>query len=195
MPRFPSRLAAALTLVALFAAPALASETESKTPPGLMSPNGGLMFWTLIIFIVVLVVLSKYAFKPLVAAVEAREASLEANLAQAKADRDAASKLMAEQQAALDAARREAQQLVAEGRAAGEKLKGDLLEAGKVQQAELLERARREIIGEKERAIVELRREAVDLAIRGASKVIEQNLDSAGNRQLVENFLATVKAN
>ena len=195
MPRLPFRLVAALTLVALTAAPVFASEGEGKQPVNLLAPNGGLMFWTLIIFIVVLLVLSKYAFKPLVAAVEAREQALEASLTQARADRDAASKLMAEQQAALDAARREAQLLVAEGRAAGEKLKGDLLEAGKVQQAELLERARREIIGEKERAIVELRREAVDLAIRGAGKVIEQNLDSAANRQLVENFLATVKAN
>ena len=50
-------------------------------------------------------------------------------------------------------------------------------------------------IAEKERAIVELRREAVDLAIKGAGKVIEQNLDSAANRKLVESFLATVKAN
>ena len=195
MPRLPFRFLSALTLVALSAAPAFAIEGEGKKPVNLLAPNGGLMFWTLLIFIALVLILSRYAFKPLVAAVEAREKALEASLTQARADRDAASKLMAEQQAALDAARREAQQLVAEGRAAGEKLKGDLLEAGKVQQVELLERARREIVGEKERAIVELRREAVDLAIRGAAKVIEQNLDSAANRQLVENFLATVKAN
>ena len=195
MPRLTFRFVSALTLVALSAAPAFAIEGEAKKPVNLLAPNGGLMFWTLLIFIALVLILSRYAFKPLVAAVEAREKALEASLTQARADRDAASKLMAEQQAALDAARREAQQLVAEGRAAGEKLKGDLLEAGKVQQVELLERARREIVGEKERAIVELRREAVDLAIRGAAKVIEQNLDSAANRQLVENFLATVKAN
>ncbi len=194
MPRLSFRLVAALTSVALTAAPAFASEAEGKQPVNLLAPNGGLMFWTLLIFIALVLILSRYAFKPLVAAVEAREQALAASLAQAKADREAASKLMADQQAALDAARREAQQIVADGRAAGEKLKADLLEAGKVQQGELLERARREIVGEKERAIVELRREAVDLAIRGAGKVIEQNLDSAANRQLVENFLATVKA-
>ncbi len=193
MPRLTFRFLSALTFVALSAAPAFAIE-EGKKPVNLLAPNGGLMFWTLLIFIALVLILSRYAFKPLVAAVEAREKALEASLTQARADRDAASKLMAEQQAALDAARREAQQLVADGRAAGEKLKGDLLDAGKVQQAELLERARREISGEKERAIVELRREAVDLAIRGAGKVIEQNLDSAANRQLVENFLASVKA-
>ena len=194
MPRTAFRFAVALTLVALSAAPLLASEGE-KAPVNLLAPNGGLMFWTLLIFLTLFGVLSRYAFKPLVAAVEAREQALEASINAAKADRDAAAKLMAETQAALDAARHEAQKLVADGRAAGERLKGDLLEAGRLQQVELLERARRELVAEKERAIVELRREAVDLAIKGAGKVIEQNLDSAANRKLVESFLATVKAN
>lgn len=191
MSRLPHRLATALTLVALTAAPALASDGEGK-PVNLLAPNGGLMFWTLLIFIALVVILSRFAFKPLVSAVEAREQALEQAMAQAKADRESAAKLLAEQQAAIDAARKEAQQLVAEGRAAGEKLKGDLLEAGKVQQAELLERARRELNAEKERAIVELRREAVELAIKGASKVIEKNLDDATNRQLVEGFLSGI---
>ena len=59
-------------------------------------------------------------------------------------------------------------------------------------QAELLERARRDIEAEKGRAIADLRREAVDLALAGATKVIGRNLDDAGNRRLVEDFLATV---
>ena len=67
-----------------------------------------------------------------------------------------------------------------------------MLEQTRLQQQELLERAQRDIQGEKTRAIMELRREAVDLAIAGASKVIEQNLDDAGNRRLVESFLAGV---
>jgi F-type H+-transporting ATPase subunit b len=191
MSRFPHRLATALTLVALTAAPALASEGEGK-PVNLLAPNGGLMFWTLLIFIALVLILSRFAFKPLVSAVEAREQALEQAMAQAKADRESAAKLLADQQAALDAARKEAQQLVADGRAAGEKLKGDLLEAGKAQQAELLERARRELAAEKERAVADLRREAVELAIKGAGKVIEKNLDDATNRQLVEGFLSGI---
>jgi F-type H+-transporting ATPase subunit b len=57
----------------------------------------------------------------------------------------------------------------------------------------MLGRARQEIESEKARAIADLRREAVDLAIAGAGKVIERNLDEAANRQLVESFLASVK--
>ena len=58
----------------------------------------------------------------------------------------------------------------------------------------MIERARRAISGERAAAIADLRREAVDLAIAGATRVIEQNLDSAGNRQIVERFLASLDA-
>jgi len=73
-------------------------------------------------------------------------------------------------------------------------MKAELLEQTRVQQQELLERARRDIDAERDRAIAELRREAVDLALAGASKVIERNLDDSSNRQLVESFLASIPA-
>ncbi len=68
-----------------------------------------------------------------------------------------------------------------------------LLEATKAQQGEMLERAKRDIETEKVHAIADLRREAVDLAIAGASKVIEKNLDDAQNRKLVENYLSSLE--
>jgi F-type H+-transporting ATPase subunit b len=58
----------------------------------------------------------------------------------------------------------------------------------------MLERARRDIAAERDKAIAQLRREAVDLAIAGASKVVEENLDTDRNRKLVETFLASVSA-
>ena len=160
----------------------------------LLSPNAGLMFWTLLIFLVLLVILAKFAFKPLTAAVEAREAALEKAIKDAQADREAAAKHLAEQTKALDAARAEAQRMIAESRTTGEKLRNEMLEQTKHQQAELLERARVEIDNERKRAVADLRREAVELAVAGASKVIERNLDDQTNRKLVESFLATVPA-
>ena len=71
-------------------------------------------------------------------------------------------------------------------------MQADLLEKTRQEQQEMLERARREIGAERDRAIAQLRREAVDLAIAGASKVVEQNLDSASNRKLVESFLSSL---
>ena len=150
------------------------------------------MFWTLLVFLVLLFVLSRYAFKPLLAAVEAREQAMERALAQARNDREEAAKLLEEHRRQLDAARSEAQAFIAEGRATAEKMKAEMLEATRTQQQELMERAKRDIEHEKTRAIAELRREAVDLAIAGASKVIEKNLDSTSNRQLVESFLSSI---
>jgi F-type H+-transporting ATPase subunit b len=71
-------------------------------------------------------------------------------------------------------------------------MRTDLLEQTRQEQQGLLERARREIETEKERAVAQLRREAVNLAIAGASKVIEENLDNTKNRQLVEGFLSSL---
>jgi len=158
----------------------------------LLSPNGGLMFWTIIIFVLLLIVLSRFAFKPMLAAVEARERALQAAIDAAKRDREEAERVLAEHRAQLEKARGEAQKLIADGRATAEKLSADLLAQTKAQQQELLERARREIENDKNNAIAALRREAVDLAIAGASKVIERNLDSDANRKLVESYLGSV---
>ena len=170
----------------------VATASEHAAKGGLLSPNGGLMFWTLIIFVILFFVLSKYAFKPITAAVAAREKALEEAIAGAKADREAAAALLAEHRAQLEAGRNEAQKLIAEGRTIGDKVRADMIEETRGQQQEMLERARREIDAEKVRAIAELRREAVDLAIAGAGKVIEKNLDDASNRQIVESFLSTI---
>ena len=177
------------TLFLLIQANGTAAE-EAKG--GLLSPHGGLMFWTLLIFLVVWVILSRYAFKPITAAVEAREKALEDAIAAAKTDREEAAKILAEHRRQIEAARGDAQKLIAEGRAVGDKLRAEMIEETRAQQQEMLERARREIEGEKVRAIAELRREAVDLAIAGASKVIEKNLDDESNRRIVESFLATI---
>lgn len=178
--------------IVLVLGPAVARAAETGEKPSLLSPSGGLMFWTLLIFIVLMWVLSRYAFKPLVAAVEAREAALEEAITRAQQDREAAAKLLADQQAALDSARSEAQKVIADGRATAEKLRISMLEDTKAQQAEMLDRARRELENEKTRAIAEMRREAIDLALAGAGKVIGKNLDDASNRKLVEDFLATI---
>jgi F-type H+-transporting ATPase subunit b len=180
----------ALFLV-LNAAAASAQEGQSSGG-GLMSLQLNLMFWTLIIFVLLYFILSKFAFGPITAAVEAREKALEDAIAAAKRDREAAAELLAEHQSRIDSARGEAQTLIADGRATAEKMRADLLEQTRREQQDMLERARREIDTEKTRAIGELRREAVDLALAGASKVIEQNLESAKNRQLVESYLASI---
>ncbi|MEO7711384.1 MAG: F0F1 ATP synthase subunit B [Gemmatimonadaceae bacterium] len=178
-----------LALIAGTAAPALAQEAHKAD---LLSPSYGLMVWTLLIFVILLFVLSKFAFKPITAAVEAREQALQKAMDDAKRDREEAAKLLAEHRANLDASRAEGQQLIADARAAAERVRAELVEQAHAEQQKMLERARAEISAERTKAIAELRREAVDLAILGAGKVIGQNLDRDANRKLVESFLASV---
>lgn len=173
-------------------ASAFAAPEGAGGPVNLLEPNAGLMVWTLVVFIGLMFTLKKFAFGPLFAAVEARERALEEAIEGAKRDREAAAVLLAEQKTALDASRTQAQQIIADGRSVAEKMRAELLEDTRKQQTELMEQARRDIDSEKAKAIAELRREAIDLAIVGASKVIEQNLDSAGNRRIVEQFLASL---
>jgi F-type H+-transporting ATPase subunit b len=190
MRRIASKLLFVLGLLVI-GTPLFAQEGEAK--PGLLALQGGLMFWTLVIFVLVFIILSKFAFGPITKAVADREQALLDAITAAKKDRDDAAALLAEHRKKIEEARNEAQRFIAEGRAQAEKMKADMLEATHAQQAELMERARRDIDAEKTKAIDELRREAIDLALAGASKVIEKNLDDAQNRKLVESYLSSIK--
>jgi F-type H+-transporting ATPase subunit b len=180
---FTASLAAALPLAA----------QEAEAPKGgLLSPNGGLMVWTLVIFGLLLFILSRYAYPKILEAVEARDKALEDALAAAKKDREEAAAVLAEHKRQLDLARDEAQKLIASARADGEKVRADVIEQAHKEQQAMLERARAEIVSERDRAIAVLRGETVNLAVRAASKVIERNLDAESNRAVVESFLASI---
>jgi F-type H+-transporting ATPase subunit b len=163
-------------------------------PPGLLTVDGGLMFWTLIVFGSIFFILAKFAFPPILGAVKSREEALKKAIEEARADREAAAKILADQKAAIDAARGDAQKIIAEGRATAEAMKAQMVEETRKQQQDLMERAKRDIESEKTAAIADLRREAVGLAISAAGKVIEKNLDDAANRQLVDKFLSGIKS-
>ncbi|MEY2733961.1 MAG: hypothetical protein RL340_1020 [Gemmatimonadota bacterium] len=183
----------ALALLAAAATPALASsEAEAAAKPGLLDPHLGLMTWTIIVFVLLMLGLKKFAFGPIVDAVAGREQAIRDAIAAAERDRAEAAKLIAEQKAAIEAARGEAQRYIAEGRATAEQMRNELLEQTRQQQAELMERSRKEIEAEKAKAIADLRREAVDLALAGAGKLIGQKLDAAADRQMVEQYLASL---
>jgi F-type H+-transporting ATPase subunit b len=186
---FARRAGVLASALMLSATPAFAAEGGSVD---LLAPNTGVMAWTLIIFVLLLFVLSKFAFKPLFAAVEAREKALTDAIEGAARDRAETEALLAQQRAQLEAARSEAQQIIADSRATAEKMRADLVAQTKQQQEEMIEQARRAIDGEKAAAIADLRREAVDLAIAAAGKLVGHRVDSAEDRRLVTDYLKSV---
>lgn len=179
-------------LLLLLQQPPAPADGASSGSTGLLSPSTGVMVWTLLIFALVWFILAKFAFPRITEAVRAREQALQEAIDAAQRDRDESSRLLDEQRRAIAQARDEAQRIIAEGRAAGEQVRSKMLDETHAEQADLLERARREIGAERDRAIADLRREAVDLAIAGASRVIERNLDDQTNRQLVDSYLASI---
>jgi len=170
----------------------LAVQQESHGGGGPLSPDPGLMIWTVFIFLLLLFVLKRFAWPALLGAVEAREKALEAQLAEAERNRAESAALLAEHKKLMAEARSQAHTLLAEARTLAEKERALALEKTKQEQQELLARARREIEAERDRAVAELRHEAVDISIAAASKLIGARLDSETDRKLVAEYLATL---
>lgn len=160
---------------------------------GPLTVEGGLMFWTIVVFALLLAALWKYAWPQILGAVEAREKALEEQIADAKRNRDESAALLEEQKRLLANARTEAHTIVAEAAGIGEKERAHILTQAKAEQEELLARARREIEAERDRAVAELRREAVDLSLAAAGRLIGERLDSEADRRLVLDYLASLE--
>ncbi len=166
---------------------------HGATGAGDFSPfsiNTGLMFWTLVIFAFLMVLLWRFAWPSILKSVEERERRIQQQLDEAEKARAEAMRLLEEHKKTIAAARAEAQEILAKAKAISQKEREALVAKGHLEQEALLERARREIGAEKEKAILALRKEAVDLSIAAASKLIEANLDTDANRRLVLNYLA-----
>jgi F-type H+-transporting ATPase subunit b len=160
---------------------------------GPLTVEGGLMFWTIVIFALLVAVLWKFAWPQILGAVEAREKALETQIAEAARNREESAKVLEEQKKLLADARAQAHQLINEAQGAAEKERTLVLEKARQEQEELLARARRELAEERQRAVAELRREAVDLSLAAAGRLIRQRLDSDADRQLVNDYLATLE--
>lgn len=159
---------------------------------GPLTVEGGLMIWTIVVFLLLLAILRKFAWPAILGAVEAREQALERQLAEAARDREQAAALLAEHQKLIADAKAQAHAIIVEARQVAEKERAHAMEKTRQEQEELLARARREIGAERDRAVAELRREAVDLSLAAASRLIEKRLDGDTDRKLVLDFLATL---
>lgn len=160
---------------------------------GPLTVEGGLMFWTILIFALLVAVLWKFAWPQILGAVEAREKALETQIAEAARNREESARVLEEQKKLLADARAQAHQLINEAQGAADKERALMLEKAREEQEELLARARRELEDERQRAVAELRREAVDLSLAAAGRLIRQRLDSDADRKLVSDYLATLE--
>ena len=155
----------------------------------MLNVNPGLIIWTIVTFVLLVVVLRAVAWKPLLAMLEERETRIQEALEQAEKAREEAQVAAEENRAAVAKAQAESQAAIAEGRAAAERVAQEMRERAQDEAQQMLEQARRTIQQERDQAIQELRNQATDLAILAAGKLLDENLDDERNRKVVDDFI------
>jgi F-type H+-transporting ATPase subunit b len=167
----------------------LLQEHAEGEAPNVFALSQNVSFWTLVIFLVLLAVLAKWAFPPILGYAAAREKRIQDSLDEAKRTRAEAAALLAQQRQELTSARQEAQQFITDGKLAAEKVRTELINQARADQEAMLTRAKQEIEREREHAVESVRHEAVELAIAAAGKLMEKKLGAEDDRRLVSEFL------
>ncbi len=151
--------------------------------------NPGLTLWAAITFLVLLVVLSKFAWGPIVKMLDERAKTISEAIESAKKERAEAERLLAEQKDALARASREAAELAKKNQIEVEALRQDLTARARKEADELVATARKQITEEKSKAAAELKALVADLAIEAAGKLVKASLDEKAQRQLVQEYI------
>jgi F-type H+-transporting ATPase subunit b len=163
--------------------------TASSSGSFLISPNVGLMIWTLVLFGASMIVLWKLAFPRISEALDRRQKAIEDSIDAAERTRHQADKLLEEYRERLRQARGQAEEIVARARKAAEVHERDSEEDARARREQMMEQTRRDIESETRRAIQEIRREVADLTVMATEKVTRKSLSEDDQRRLVEEAL------
>jgi len=158
----------------------------------LVQLDPGLFVWTILTFLVLLGVLAKFAWNPLLIMLKDREEHIRSSLDDAEKARAELERLNSEGEDIVNKARSEAQTILAEGKAAASKLKDETLNATKDQAKSILTEAEKQIRIEKDKAIEEIKSEVVDLSLSVAAKLIKKNISREDNQALIDESLENV---
>jgi F-type H+-transporting ATPase subunit b len=162
----------------------------AKSRSFLITPNVGLMIWTIVVFAISLFILRRLVFPRLGEALDKRAKTIEGDIDAAARTREEADKVLDEYRERLKEARTQADELVARARQAAEVHEQEAKAQGKELLAEAAKRAERDIETATKRALDDLRREVADLTIMATEKITRKTLDEADQRRLVEEALS-----
>lgn len=175
-------------LLALASAPAGAWAAEEGVN---VIPNDlGLQLWVVLTFVVMLVLLAKFAFKPIADALDRRGQAIKAAVEDAEKARADAKKMMEDYRQQLAAARAEATQIIEESRQVGERVRQEVVEKARAEASALLQRAQEEIARQQEKGVQELKETVATLAVQVAAKVLEKEVNPATHQELVTKLIA-----
>jgi F-type H+-transporting ATPase subunit b len=184
--------AAGVLATTVFSLTAAAQEHEVTLSP--FAGNVGNAVWTLVIFVIVVVLLGKFAWGPVLALLQQREEFIHKSLSDAKHDRDEAEARLKEYGARLQSAQREAIGIIEEARRDAERLREELRERAKAEADTLIKNAERQVQLETSRALEQIRKEAVDLSVSIASKILQRNISKDDNEKLINDAMKQMES-
>jgi F-type H+-transporting ATPase subunit b len=158
----------------------------------LVQPDPGLFIWTIVTFLVLLALLAKFAWKPLLAALEARQALIAKAIDDAERTKRELERVQGESGALLAKARVEAEGILSRGRADADAFREEMRQKAIGDAAAIVKRAEKEIQLETNRAIEQLRREAVELSLAIATKLLQRNVTKDDNVALIDETIKQI---
>jgi F-type H+-transporting ATPase subunit b len=159
----------------------------------LVQPDPGLFIWTILTFLVLVALLAKFAWRPLLQALESRQDSIRKSLDDAQKAKQDLERLHAESAEIIRQSRVEADAIVTRSRGDAERLREEMKQKARAEADAIVKNAERQIQLETGRAVQQIRREAVDLSVMIASKLIQRNLTKEDNERLIEEALKQVE--
>jgi len=160
----------------------------------LVQPDPGLYIWTIVTFLILVAALGKFAWRPLLEALERRQAAIRKSLDDAQQAKQELERLHVQSQKILADARVQAEHILSQTRSDANRLRDELKQKAQTEAAGVLKNAERQIEMETARALQQIRREAVDISVAIASKLLERNVTKEDNERLIEETFKQLEA-
>ena len=161
----------------------------------LLSVEPGLMIWTILIFIMLVLILKKYAWKPLLNSLHDREQGIKDSVEKAENMKAEALKILEENKKLLAKADEESRKILNESKQLAEKVRTDLMGKAQEDAQKVIKQALSEIEREKISALNELKDEIASLAVGAAGRIIDENLDAAKQKKIIDDFINQIPKN
>ena len=168
---------------------------EGHGNPSLLSVNPGLIIWTIIIFVILLLVLKKFAWGPLIKALNNREESIKSTLENVEKQNREAQAALEENKKTLAEANLNAKKIIEDGREIAGKMRDEILLKANEDARKMVQQAKTEIEQKERSALESMKNEIVDLAIKSAEKIIKESLDDKKQRKIVNDYMNQIKEN
>ncbi len=175
--------------------PALAALAAEEGGTSLVSVSPGLIFWTVVTFVILLLVLKKVAWKPILTALDQREAAIRESLQKAERAKDEAQKVLDENQANLAKAEEESKKIIEQSRSYAEKLKDQIIQESRQQAQKIISDASEEIERKKDSAFNELKNQIAEIAVNAAEKILKENISKETNKKIVDDYINSITKN